>query len=122
LGISLEGRWLHNADTLIYICRLSEIQLPPGVLEGYLGPVYKGQQPLIRITCLTATGKRQSCADGYERVEALSAEVAGYWLAWTERRLVTPPDQLPLSQDALAYRSPYLLERNVGRLKGHFWP
>jgi transposase len=42
---------------------------------------------LTRITRLSATGTRQHLADGYERLERLSAEVAGPRLAWTERRL-----------------------------------
>ena len=58
------------------------------MLEGYLEPVARGQQPLTRITRLTATGTRQHIADGYERLEPLTAEVAGNALAWTERRLV----------------------------------
>ncbi len=70
------------------LCPLAEIQLPPHVLEDYLGPVASGQQPLTRITRLTATGTRQHLADGYERLEPLTAEVASHLVAWTERRLV----------------------------------
>ena len=73
---------------VLYLCPLSELQLLPAVLEGYLEALAMGQQPLTRITRLTATGKRQHIADGYERLERLSAEVAGHRLAWTERRLV----------------------------------
>jgi transposase len=71
-----------------YLCPLAEIQLPPHVLEDYLGPVASGQQPVTRISRLTATGTRQHIADGYERLEPLTAAVAGHMVAWTERRLV----------------------------------
>jgi transposase len=77
-----------------YLCPLSEIQLPPVVLEDYLGSVSIGQQPLTRITRLTATGNRQHIADGYERLEPLTAAVAGAALTWTERRLVVRSRQL----------------------------
>jgi transposase len=43
---------------------------------------------LTRLTRLTATGTRQHSADGDERLEPLTAEVAGTRLAWAERRLV----------------------------------
>jgi transposase len=71
-----------------YLCPLAEIQLPPHVLEDYLGPVASGHQPLTWITRLTATGTRQHIADGDERLEPLTAEVAGHLVAWTDRRLV----------------------------------
>jgi transposase len=83
-----------------YLCPLSEIHLPPRVLESYLEPVSRGQQPLTRITRLTATGKRQHIADGYERPEPLTAEVAGNALVWTERRLVVRSRHLARAGEA----------------------
>jgi transposase len=53
-----------------------------------LAPLATGEQPLTRLTRRTATGTRQPLADGDERLERLSAEVAGTRLAWTARRLV----------------------------------
>jgi transposase len=49
---------------------------------------------LIRITRLSATGTRQHLADGDERLEPLTAEVAGKRLAWAERRRVVRSYQL----------------------------
>ena len=46
-------------------------------LGGLRGVRVRGVQPLTRITRLTATGTRQHLADGYERWEPLTAEVAG---------------------------------------------
>jgi len=91
---ALETRASLQAGGDCYLCPLAEIQLPAHVLEDYLGPVASGQQPLTRITRLTATGARQHIADGYERLEPLTAEVAGHMVAWTERRLVVRSRQL----------------------------
>src|SRR5512132_3109916 len=69
-------------------CPLAEIQLPPHVLADSWGLVASGQQPLTRLSRLTAPGTRQPIADGDERLAPLSAEVAGHRGAWTARRLV----------------------------------
>jgi transposase len=91
---ALETRAALQAGGDGYLCPLAEIQLPPHVLEGYVEPVASGQQPLTRITRLTATGTRQHIADGYERLAPLTAEVAGHLVAWSERRLVVRSRQL----------------------------
>jgi hypothetical protein len=88
-----------------YLCPLAAIQLPPHVMEDYLGPVASGQQPLTRISRLTATGTRQHIADGDERLEPLTAEIAGPLVAWTERRLVVRSRQLACA-GATALRAP----------------
>lgn len=91
---ALETRASLQAGGDCYLCPLSELQLPPAVLAGYVERVATGHQPLTRLTRLTATGTRQHLADGYERREPLTAEVAGHALAWTERRLVVRSRQL----------------------------
>ena len=91
---ALETRAFIQAGGDAYLCPLAEVQLPPAVLERYLQPVWAGQQPLTRITRVSAAGTRQHLADGYERLEPLTAEVAGHALAWTERRLVVRSRQL----------------------------
>jgi transposase len=91
---ALETRASLHAGGDGYLCPLSEVQLPPAVLEGYVGPVTTGHQPLTRITRLTVTGKRQYLADGCERLEPMTVEVAGHVVAWTERRLVVRSRQL----------------------------
>jgi transposase len=85
---ALDTRALLQADGDCYLCPLAEIPRPPAVWAGYVEPVSTGHQPLTRITRLTATGTRQHLADGDERLERLTAEVAGTRLTWTERRLV----------------------------------
>jgi transposase len=91
---ALETRAFIQMGGDAYLCPLAESQLPPDVLEGYLVPVQTEQQPLTRITRLTAAGKRAYIADGYERLEPLTAAVAGESLTWTERRLVVRSRQL----------------------------
>jgi transposase len=70
------------------LCPVAETQLPPHVLADYWGLVASGPQSLTRISRLTANGTRQPIADGDERLEPLTAEVAGHLVSWTARRLV----------------------------------
>ena len=91
---ALETRAFLQAGGDAYLCPLAEVQLPPAVLEGDLQPVWTGQQPLTRITRVTATGNRAYIADGYERLELLTAAGAGEAVTWTERRLVVRSRQL----------------------------
>jgi transposase len=91
---ALETRAFIQVGGDAYLCPLAEVQLPPRVLEDYLRPVSSGQQPLTRIRRLTATGKRQHIADGYERLELLTTTAAGEALTWPERRLVVRSHQL----------------------------
>jgi transposase len=91
---ALETRAYIQAGGDGYRCPWAETQLPPAEWTGYLAPLARGQQPLTRITRVTVTGTRQHLADGYERLEHLSAEVAGTRLAWTARRLVVRSRQL----------------------------
>ena len=91
---ALETRAFLQAGGDYYLCPLSALQVPPEVLEGYVTPVWTGQQPLTRIYRTAANGKRQLVAEGYERLEPLTAVVGGEPLPWTERRLVIRSRQL----------------------------
>lgn len=85
---AMETRAFLQAGGDYYLCPLSALQVPPEVLEGYVAPVWTGQQPLTRVYRTAANGKRQLVAEGYERLEPLTAVVGGEPLPWTERRLV----------------------------------
>ena len=85
---AVETRASLQAGGDFYWCPLSELQLPPAVLEGSVEAVAAEPQPLTRITRLTATGTRQHLADGFERLEPLTVAGAGEARTWTERRLV----------------------------------
>ncbi len=85
---AVETRAFIQAGGDAYLCPLSEIHIPLEVLEGYLAPVWLGQQPLTRITRVAASGTRACMADGDERLEPVTAVVAGKAVRWRERRLV----------------------------------
>lgn len=71
-----------------YLCPLSEIQLPPEALEEYLAPLWSGKQDLTPICREKENGEQERIAEGYERLEGLTAEGDGQTVTWTERRLV----------------------------------
>ena len=91
---ALETRAFLHAGGDYYLCPLSALQVPPEVLEGYVAPVWTGQQRLRRIYRTAANGKRHLVAEGYEQLVPLTAEVGGESLRWTERRLVIRSRQL----------------------------
>jgi transposase len=97
---ALETRAFLQAGGDSYLCPLSAIQLPSEVLAGYLAPVWSGQQPLPRITRVAASGQRVSIAVGYERLEPVTAVVAGEAVTWMERRLVVRSQQLARAGEA----------------------
>jgi transposase len=85
---ALATRAFTHAGGDFYLCPLSETQLPPEVLESYLAPVWAGTQGLTDIYREEENGERARIAEGYERVETLTAEVDGQTITWLERRLV----------------------------------
>jgi transposase len=91
---ALETRASLHAAGDFYLCPLSELQVPPAVLEGYLAPVWMGDQLLTPIPREQAHGPPAVIAEGFERLEPLTAVVAGVPLGWTERRLVIRSSQL----------------------------
>ncbi len=91
---ALETRAFTQAGGDFYLCPLSEVQLPPEALEEYLAPVWSGGQELTPIHRERENGERERIAEGYERLEELTAEVGAngrspvQTVIWTERRLV----------------------------------
>ncbi len=77
-----------------YLCPLSETQLPPAILADYLMPVWRGAQALLPIHRPQPAGPPELIAEGFERSERMTAEVAGQPRRWTERRLVIRSVQL----------------------------
>ena len=70
------------------LCPLPAVQLAPDEMETSLQPVWTGQQPLTPVAREQDNGTQERLAEGYERLESLTAEVEGSPLRWTERRLV----------------------------------
>lgn len=85
---ALETRAFTQAGGDFYLCPLSETQVPPEVLESYLAPVWAGEQGLTDIYREKESGERERIAEGYARLEMLTAEVEGKTVTWLERRLV----------------------------------
>jgi len=89
---ALETRAFIQAGRDYYLCPLPAVQVSAEELESYLQPVWAGQQPLTPSYREQENGERELIAEGYERLESLSA-VAGEPLIWTERRLVVRSGQ-----------------------------
>ncbi len=85
---ALATRAFTQAGGDFYLCPLSEIQLPPEALEEHLAPVWGEEQDLTPIGQEKENGEQERIAEGYERLEVLTAEVDGQSVTWTERRLV----------------------------------
>ena len=77
-----------------YLCPLSESQLPPAALADDLTPVWTGEQPLSLLPRTPPDGSPELIAEGFERMESMTAELAGHRYHWQERRLVIRSVQL----------------------------
>jgi transposase len=91
---ALEPRACIQAGGDDSLCPLSAIQLPPVVLASDLTPVWSGQQALTAIHRPAQEGTPALIAEGFERREPVTAEVAGTPHGWLERRLVIRSSQL----------------------------
>jgi transposase len=91
---ALETRACIHAGGDYYLCPLSERQVPPAVLASYLAPVWTDTQALTMIHRLPQGGTSELIAEGFERLEFMTAEVAGKPHSWLERRLVIRSVQL----------------------------
>jgi transposase len=89
-----ETRAFLQAGGDFYLCPLSAIQLPPTVLASYLPPVWTAEQGLTPIVREDTHGTRERIAEGFERLEPLTAVGASEPRGWTERRLIIRSSQL----------------------------
>jgi len=86
--MSLETRIHLEAGGDDYLGPFSSTQMPQGRLDGYLKPVWAGEQALTSVERCGANGKIEKIAEGYECHETLKATYAGEEIVWEERRLV----------------------------------
>ena len=70
------------------MCPWSERHLSPAVLADDLAPVWTGEQTLSLIHRPPPGGPPELIAAGVERLEPVTAAVAGQPYSWRERRLV----------------------------------
>jgi transposase len=85
---ALATRAFVQASGDYYLCPLSEVQLPPAQLTAYLAPVWTGEQALTAVEREQEEGQLERVAEGFERLEVITALVEGRTITWTERRLV----------------------------------
>jgi transposase len=76
------------------LCPLSERHLPPAVLADYLVPVWAEEQTLTVMHRAPPVGPSKLIAEGFERLEPVTAAVAGQSYSWRERRMVIRSYQL----------------------------
>jgi transposase len=86
--MSLETRVFLQEGEDFYLGPFSKVSLPDEALETYLQPVWAGQQELTPVFRAQADGSTEKIAEGYERMETLTATVGEETLTWEERRLV----------------------------------
>jgi len=96
---ALETRAYIQAGGDYYLCPLAEVQLPPAVLAGYLTPVWTGEHALTLIHRQPLGSPPEQIAEGFERLECVTAEVAGKPYRWLERRLVIRSCQLAQARE-----------------------
>ena len=85
---ALATRAFVQASGDYYLCPLSEVQLPPTQLMAYLAPVWSGEQTLTPVEREQEDDRLERVAEGFERLEDITALVEGQTITWTERRLV----------------------------------
>ena len=86
--MSLDNRAFLQAGGDYYLGPFSKVSLPGQTLATYLQPVWDGQQELTPVFRSQADGRIEKIAEGYERLETLTAIVGEETLTWEERRLV----------------------------------
>lgn len=85
--LSLDNRAYLQAGDDYYLGPFSKVQIPDEDLEGYLRPVWRGEQALTPVYRSNAQGEEEQIAEGFEREARLSAIVDGQEITWNERRL-----------------------------------
>jgi len=91
---ALETRAFLQAQQDYYLCPLSSKQMPDDVLEGYLRPVWAGDQALTAVSREQEAGQVEVLAEGYEQAITLSSAVDGRMITWTERHLIVRSHKL----------------------------
>jgi len=102
---ALATRGFVQAGDDFYLCPLSQTQLPSEELEACLAPVWDGKQTLTDVYRQKEDDEQERLAEGFERLETLTAEVDGETIIWTERRLVVRSlKQARVAEEALRTR------------------
>jgi len=70
-----ETRAFVHAGGDYYLAPLSKVQLPQAVLDGYLAPVWEGQQSLQTVSRSAVDGEPRLIVEGFERQEPMAVEL-----------------------------------------------
>ncbi len=116
---ALETRTLvqHNGD--YYLCPLPAVQMPEEDLEKYLQPVWDKTQSTTPIYRENVAGEVEHIADGYEQTVALSGEIDGKVISWTERHLIVRSLQYAQSGEAKLQERLHKAEADLLQLNEH---
>ncbi|MBK9231247.1 MAG: IS1634 family transposase [Anaerolineae bacterium] len=87
-----------------YLGPMVLIQVPQATIETYLQPVWEGQQALTPISRDNLTKKSAKIAEGFERLEQLTATLGDRTVTWTERRLIVRSLQHTAAAEAALYK------------------
>jgi len=71
-----------------YLSPLSQRQVPQDVMEEYLTPVWKREQPLEPVYRSEADGTQTLLAEGFEKSVDMTVDLEGQPIQWCERRLI----------------------------------
>ncbi len=85
---ALETRASIQVQGDFYLCPLSALQVPADLLESLVETALSSGQPLVKVERTQADGRTHCIAQGYERVETVTAQLDGVACSWTERRLL----------------------------------
>ncbi len=85
--MSLGNRAYLQAGSDYYLGPFSKVQIPDEDMEGYLHPVWNGEQVLTPVYRTNAKGEEEKIAEGFEQEKELTATVDGKEITWTERWL-----------------------------------
>jgi transposase len=102
---ALETRASIQAHGDYYLCPLSAVQVPADRLAQQVEAARASGQSLIQVERTQADGQIRCIAQGYERVETITAQLDGVSSTWTERRLLVQSMAAKLSaQQGLSTR------------------
>ena len=96
---ALDTRASIQAHGDYYLCPLSALQVPAALLAQQVEALQASNQPLLRVERTHADGRTLCIAQGYERIETVTAQLDGVAGTWTERRLLVQSVAAKLSAE-----------------------
>jgi len=85
---ALQSRAYIQAGGDLYLCPLSEVQMPDEELHQHIAEFMAKHQPLTPVYREDPEAKPELIAEGFQRVESLRADVLAESICWEERQLI----------------------------------